>query len=297
LIKPDLIIVHGDRVEALAGAMVGALNNVLVAHVEGGEVSGTVDELIRHSVTKMSHLHFVSHEEAGRRLVQLGEEESSIHVIGSPDMDIMKSPHLPSIESVRAHYEVDFAEYGILLFHPVTTEIDSLQHEITEVLDAVEVSGRSFVAIFPNNDRGSDIILDAYAARIAEHPRVRLFPSISFESMLVMLQNARFVLGNSSMGIREAPFYGIPTINVGTRQTGRSDNQDIINVQADGPAILWAIQECDRIRSQLRSSQEFGSGNSHERFRRVLESAEVWETSVQKLFCDIPLIHLDRSAA
>ena len=198
---------------------------------------------------------------------------------------------------MRAHYEIDFEEYGILLFHPVTTATESLSRDIGEVLDAVEASGRSFIAIYPNNDKGSDIILDAYAERITAHPRVRLFPSIRFESMLVLLQHASFVLGNSSMGVREAPFYGIPTINVGTRQTGRSDNPDIINVDADGPQLLWAMQESERIRAQLHPSEEFGSGNSHECFRRVLESEEVWETSVQKLFCDIPLIHLDRSAA
>ena len=99
------------------------------------------------------------------------------------------------------------------------------------------------------------------------------------------------------MGIREAPFYGSPTINVGTRQNGRSDNPDIINVRASGPEILWAMQEAERTKGRLCPVAEFGSGNSHERFRKVLESAEVWKTSVQKLFCDIPLIHFDRSAA
>src|SRR5688572_28203916 len=125
LIQPDLIVVHGDRCEALAGAIVGSLNNILVAHIEGGELSGTVDGLIRHSVSKMSHLHFVSNAEARRRLVQLGEDPDTVFVIGSPDVDVMTSPDLPSLEDVKRHYEIAFSNYGILAFHPVTTSLSS----------------------------------------------------------------------------------------------------------------------------------------------------------------------------
>ena len=121
IINPDLIIVHGDRVEALAGAIVGSLNNILVAHIEGGEVSGTIDELIRHSVSKMSHIHYVSNHEAKKRLLQMGEMESSIKVIGSPDVDIMFSNNLPSLDEVKNYYEIYFKDYGIAMFHPVTT--------------------------------------------------------------------------------------------------------------------------------------------------------------------------------
>jgi len=106
-IKPDLIIVHGDRVEALAGSIVGSLNNILVGHVEGGEVSGTIDELIRHSITKMSHIHFAANKEAKKRLIQLGEYKKSIFTIGSPDIDLMNSPNLPSLESAKKHYEIN----------------------------------------------------------------------------------------------------------------------------------------------------------------------------------------------
>jgi UDP-N-acetylglucosamine 2-epimerase (hydrolysing) len=126
---------------------------------------------------------------------------------------------------------------------------------------------------------------------------VRLFPSLRFEYILVLLQHADFVLGNSSMGIREAPFYGIPTINVGTRQQGRSDNPDIINVPANGDAVLRALDRISDVKNMLRPCAEFGTGNSHERFREVLETPEVWATSVQKLFCDIPLHHWNRNAA
>jgi UDP-N-acetylglucosamine 2-epimerase (hydrolysing) len=225
LITPDMIVVHGDRSEALAGAIVGSLNNVLVAHIEGGELSGTVDGLIRHSVSKMSHLHFVSNEEARRRLVQLGEDPNAVFVIGSPDIDIMNSPDLPSLAEVKAHYEIDFDQYGILAFHPVTTSLATLQRDVRELREAVLASGENWVAIYPNNDEGSNIILAEYETTFTGHPNVRMFPSLRFEAALVLLQHARVVVGNSSMGIREAPFYGTPTVNVGGPHAEPADHQ------------------------------------------------------------------------
>ena len=134
--RPDLIVVHGDRVEALAGSIVGMLNNILVAHIEGGEVSGTVDEMMRHAISKLSHIHFVTNEEAATRLKQMGELPERIYVIGSPEIDIMLSDELPDIEEVKNYYEIDFEDYGILTYHPVTTELDELKTNINNIVDA-----------------------------------------------------------------------------------------------------------------------------------------------------------------
>ncbi|MBO6214071.1 MAG: UDP-N-acetylglucosamine 2-epimerase (hydrolyzing), partial [Lachnospiraceae bacterium] len=125
-VEPDMIVVHGDRIDALAGAIVGALNNYRVAHIEGGELSGTIDESIRHAISKFSHIHFVSNEEAKNRLIQMGEHAEDIYAIGSPDIDIMLSDELPDIEFVKKYYEIDFDKYAILMYHPVTTEFDEL---------------------------------------------------------------------------------------------------------------------------------------------------------------------------
>jgi UDP-N-acetylglucosamine 2-epimerase (hydrolysing) len=293
LIRPDMIVVHGDRSEALAGAIVGSLNNILVAHIEGGELSGTVDGLIRHSVTKMSHLHFVSNEEARRRLVQLGEDPNAVYVIGSPDVDIMNSPDLPPLAEVKAHYEIDFEQYGILAFHPVTTSLDSLKHEVCELREAVLASGENWVAIYPNNDEGSNIILADYEANFKDHPRVRMFPSLRFEATLVLLRHARVVVGNSSMGIREAPFYGTPTVNIGTRQDGRTQNPQILNVAAERNQLREAIALATS-RSALRPVREWGHGDSDKRFRRLLERPSLWQTPVQKSFRDIPMPPIPR---
>lgn len=282
-LKPDLIVVHGDRVEAMAGAIVGSLNNILVGHVEGGEVSGTIDELIRHSISKMAHIHFVSNALAKKRLLQLGELESSVYEIGSPDLDVMVSNNLPSIEQVCQKYEIPFNDYGVLMFHPVTTELDSLKCEIQSVVNAVIESGKNYVVIYPNNDHGTDIILEEYK-RFKSLNRIRIFPSIRFEYFLVLLKNSQFMLGNSSAGVREAPFYGLPSINIGSRQNNRSVSRSVINVKSDYSEIISAINgltdfTCQRYR-------EFGEGNSDSLFMNALNNVEVWETSQQKLFND-----------
>lgn len=282
-IRPDLIVVHGDRVECLAGAIVGSLNNILVAHVEGGEVSGTVDELIRHAVSKLSHVHFVANHTARRRLLQLGEEEASIHVIGSPDIDEMLRPDLPSIEAVKAHYGISFPAYAILLYHPVTTELGRLEERCRNLVDAVLESGRRFVVIHPNNDPGSDLIRREYA-RLKGRPGIVLYPSIRFEFFLTLLKHCELVLGNSSAGIREAPIYGRPVINVGSRQNGRSFNAAIVNVPEEKEAILAALRHPRPTQGGL--DFEFGDGKSSERFLEILLADGFWSVGNQKRFVD-----------
>lgn len=281
-IKPDLIVIHGDRVETLAGAIVGSLNNILVAHIEGGELSGTVDELIRHSVTKLSHIHFVSNEEAAKRLLQMGEIKSSIYTIGSPDIDIMFSDSLPSLESVKEYYQIDFEQYAIIMFHPVTTEALQMKQYAQDFVESLMDTDVNFVVIYPNNDLGSKYIIDAYQ-KIANNKRFRIFPSLRFEYFLVLLKNAAFIIGNSSAGIREAPYYGIPIINIGTRQQNRTLNADIINVDYQKQNILNALHLISSHKVSP-ASKDFGKGNSAELFLNSLLSDKIWEINHQKEF-------------
>lgn len=174
-IKPDLIVVHGDRVEALAGAIAGSLNNFLVSHIEGGEISGTIDELIRHAVTKMSHLHFVSNREAKKRLIQLGELPQSIHVIGSPDIDLMDPSRIPKLDFVKQYYGITFDEFSIAMFHPVTTEENQISKNIKEFIRALIHSKKNYILIFPNNDLGSDLIIQEYS-KLKRNKSFRIFP-------------------------------------------------------------------------------------------------------------------------
>ncbi|WP_061019381.1 UDP-N-acetylglucosamine 2-epimerase [Vibrio splendidus] len=282
-VEPDMIVVHGDRVEAMAGAIVGSLNNILVSHIEGGEVSGTIDELIRHSVSKMSHLHYVSNETAKSRLVQLGESEKSIHVIGSPDLDIMSSGNLPDFADVLRHYDIPFNDYGVLMYHPVTTEVEQLKENITQVVDAIIESGKNFVVIFPNNDHGTDIIINEYD-RFKSLDRIKVFPSVRFESFLTLLKHAKIVIGNSSAGVREAPFYGIPSLDIGTRQKDRATAESIINVDNTSKEILDALNR--EYSNQYAAYREFGSGDSDKLFTESISNPKLWETAKQKVFVD-----------
>ncbi len=284
--RPDLIIVHGDRVEALAGAIVGALRNILVAHVEGGEVSGTVDELIRHAVTKMSHIHFVANADASRRLLQLGERPENIHIIGSPDIDLMMSSALPDLAEVKRYYDIRFDDYGVIIFHPVTTDLGDTERSAQAIVEATLESGREHVVIFPNNDEGCELIFNAWKL-FEGNNRIKLLPSMRVEYFLVMLRNARYLLGNSSAGIRECPVFGVPTINVSTRQTGRANSPCIVNVEGEREQIFAAMNGSWNNLERHAPDLAFGVGNSAQLFLDAMAKESFWKVSTQKLFNDI----------
>lgn len=283
-LQPDMIVVHGDRVETLAGAIVGSLNNILVAHIEGGELSGTVDELIRHSVSKLSHVHFVSNEEAAKRLLQMGEIEESIYTIGSPDIDIMFSENLPDLETVKKYYEIDFREFAIVLFHPVTTEANEMKKYAENFVAALQNDQHNYVVIYPNNDLGSQSIIQEYS-KLKDNNRFRVFPSLRFEYFLTLLKNAQFIIGNSSAGIREAPYYGIPTINIGTRQQNRVVNAAILNTNYSLESMVDVLNKIDTYKIKEREA-DFGSGNSTALFLQCLQKSDIWQLNHQKQFRD-----------
>ncbi len=285
-INPDLIVVHGDRVEPLAATIVGVLNNILVAHIEGGEVSGTIDESIRHSISKMAHYHFVANSKAKNRLLQLGEEEKNIHIIGSPNIDVIKNNNY-SIEEIKKYYNIEYEKYAICMYHPVTTEVDNTENKIKNIVNAILESDKNFIVVKPNNDHGFRIIENEYK-RLAKCKRVKIFPSIRFEYYLELLKNAEFILGNSSSGIHEAPLIGIPTINIGTRQKGRFDYISIINVEEDKKQILSAINSIDKYKN-FEKTEIFGQGNSSESFINILNNNICFENSVQKIFNDLEI--------
>lgn len=284
-VEPDIIIVHGDRMDALAGAVVGALKNIMVGHIEGGEVSGTVDESIRHAISKFAHVHFVCTNEARERLIQLGEESSRIYVIGSPDIDIMLSDNLPELNDALERYSIGFEKYAILMYHPVTTEYDTISDRIRNVVDAVIESGRNYVVIYPNNDLGSEVILHEYE-RFVGNESFRVFPSVRFEFFLTLLKNADYIIGNSSAGIREAGIYGVPAIDIGTRQFGRYKNDPsggIIHTADDKNEILTAV---NNVGGHIDKTSVFGDGNSTARFCEIIDKDDFWNTRIQKHFVD-----------
>lgn len=283
-LKPDLVVVHGDRAEALAGAISGALNNILVAHVEGGEVSGTIDELIRHAVSKMSHIHFVSNDHARKRLIQMGEREENIFVIGSPDVDIILSQKLPDIEHTKQRYEIPFDEYAIVLFHPVTTEVSHMALYAKQFVDALLQTNDNLVVVYPNNDLGSSMILQQYE-RLKGRENIKMFPSVRFEYFLTLLKHATYMVGNSSSAIHEAPYYGVPAINIGTRQQNRFMHGGVVNVGYETHEIVSAIETARN--TSYEKEYLFGAGNSDELFLKTLLQESFWKINTQKQFKDL----------
>lgn len=285
-LSPDAIIVHGDRLEALAGAIVGAFNNIKVFHIEGGEISGTIDESIRHAITKFAHYHLVSNQQAKKRIIQLGEAEENIFVFGSPDIDVMLSDTLPKIEQVREYYEIPYENYGIFMYHPVTTEVDALPEKIRQVVDGILASKRNYVVIFPNNDSGTDIIIRELN-RLNGNGNFRIIPSMRFESFLTLLKNSDFIIGNSSSGIREACVYGIPAIDIGSRQNGRysKESRHILHINENAEELVQAVEEAEKM--ELSPDSDFGKGNSADIFRNIIHNSEIWNRKLQKQFVEV----------
>lgn len=288
--KPDLVVVHGDRVEALAGALASNFQNIPVAHIEGGEISGTIDEHIRHAISKVSHIHFVANEGARKRLIQMGEYPKNVFTIGSPDIDIMLSKHLPTLKETKKRYELTYDKYAILAYHTVTTELNDLNNQAETLVQALVESDLNYIVIHPNNDPGTDTIRSIYADKLAKNSKFKIFPSIRFEYFLTLLKNASFIVGNSSAGIREAPYYGVPTINLGTRQHNRITGiESIFDCNFNKTKILELTKNLS-LMNRFKPVKMFGYGKSQKNFLKILGQNKVWEGIVQKQFRDIKLI-------
>lgn len=287
--EPDLIVVHGDRVEPLAASIVGALNNILVAHIEGGEVSGTIDDSLRHAISKLAHIHLVNDERAQKRLLQLGEKAQSIFIIGSPDLDVLESSDV-SLEEAKAYYDIGFDNYAIVMFHPVTTELDSIKNQADELVHALQATAtqnaQNYIIIYPNNDLGFNLILEAYKPLHALE-RVMFFPSIRFEYFIALLKGAQFLIGNSSCLLKEAPYLGIPSINVGTRQTNRmgSELASVFHTEARQNSILRAIASAKIYKAPQPRSQK--REKSDKLFYALLENGKLFTIEKQKRFQDL----------
>ena len=282
--KPDLVLIHGDRVEALACALVCATNYVKCAHIEGGEVSGTIDEILRHCNSKLAYCHFVSSKTAGRRVQTLGESADSIHVIGSPELDIHEQPSGFMLQDVLDHYEISQSDYGICILHPVTSESDNMGQQAADLLRTLTQSGKYFVVIKPNNDPGSEGILSVI--NTLPEAQFKVIPSMRFGRFSELLRNAACILGNSSSGVREAPFLGIPSLDVGSRQTDRAFSASIAKLAAeDTQGILDFIATNWQKRHERQA--EFGDGNATQRFVDLLKTEAFWQRSMQKQFHDI----------
>lgn len=279
-INPDLVIVHGDRVEAFACSISATFNNFLSAHIEGGELSGNIDEHIRHAISKLCHIHFVSNNDAKSRLLSMGEDRNSVFVVGSPDYDLMKEKYLPSVLELKRKYKIKFSSFAISIIHPPTRyEKSKINFKI--YFDSLLASNENFIVIYPNNDPGNEIIIKEIKKIAMLKNKFKVFPSMRFEYFLKALKISKFIIGNSSAGVREAPYFSTPTINVGERQSNRANMKSISNVNFNKRQIIKKIK---KIRSIRKRNFYFGRGNSADNIYKIVKSKKFWKTSMQKRF-------------
>ena len=282
--RPDLVIVHGDRIEATAISLVCATNYIYSAHIEGGEISGTIDETLRHCNSKLCSTHFVSSEGAATRVRRLGESNDRIYVIGSPELDNHLKPSGVNIEKVKKRYNIKYEQYGIVIFHPVTSEKNSMLSQAKDLYSALIKSGRNFVVISPNNDPGSNEIFELLTELPSE--RFRIIPSMRFNYFSELMKNSSLIIGNSSVGVREAPFIGIPSIDIGSRQNNRAINDSIINCAASDTKSLLDLLSSSVWGSRFPQANQFGEGRASSKFIEILSTEEFWAHADQKSFTD-----------
>ncbi|WP_413374359.1 UDP-N-acetylglucosamine 2-epimerase [Paenibacillus taichungensis] len=241
--KPDTIVVLGDRGEMLAAAVVGAHMNIPVVHLHGGEVTGTIDESVRHAISKLSHIHMVATVQSEERLLKLGEDPWRVHVVGAPRLETMMNTLLPDHKKTLEKYNIRLHSKGYILFayHSVTTESVDLQI-FTNMLNVLVNSKLDIICIMPNSDAGSDALLGMYN-QFSNIDGIQLITNFEPLDYLVMLQNAEALVGNSSSGIIEAASFHVPVINIGTRQGRRERSSNVIDIIESPTALKKALEE------------------------------------------------------
>ena len=278
-LQPDVVVTVADRYETLATAVAASYMNLPVAHVQGGEVTGSIDEKVRHAVTKLSNLHFVATEKAGERLKRMGEDPEAVFVTGCPSVDlaasILPNPDLDfnPFERYGGVGEVfDLSEgYLVVMQHPVTTEHDEAFDQITETIHAVHEFDIPAFWFWPNVDAGSDGTSKGIRVFREKNGDAKLhfYRNMSPEDFLRLIYNSKAVVGNSSVGVRECSFLGVPVVNIGSRQGGRERGANVIDVDHDRVAILKAIET--QVEHGLFPQETlYGDGKAGERIANLM---------------------------
>jgi UDP-hydrolysing UDP-N-acetyl-D-glucosamine 2-epimerase len=278
-LKPDVVVTIADRYETLATAVAAAYMNIPLAHIQGGEVTGSIDEKVRHAVTKLADLHLVATEKAAERVIRMGEEPEKVFVTGCPSIDIaarvLADPGQeldPFSQYGGVGARVDLSNgYLVVMQHPVTTEYEKGRRQVTETLHAIQELGLPTLWFWPNVDAGSDGVSKGIRAfREIEQPaNIHFFKDIPPLDFLRMLNRSRGIIGNSSVAIRECSFLGVPAVNIGTRELGRDRGPNVIDVDYDRVQIAQAV------RTHLSNGRPprvtlYGDGHAGERIANVL---------------------------
>ena len=288
-LQPDLVLLTVDRVETLAAASAASLMNFPIAHIQGGEVTGTIDESIRHAVTKLSHIHFPATQDAAERIIQMGENPDMVFHVGCPYIDEITNSKKMTKTDLSKKYGFDPNKQLIIFTqHPVTTEHLAARTQMKTTLNALKhFEFCEIMAFFSNTDAGGKDII----SELAGVNNMHLVPNMESKDFLSLMNCADVMVGNSSAAIREAPSFNLPAVNIGTRQQGRLRAENVIDVSHDSSSIKNAIEFAltdTKFLSRLAPiSNPYGDGRSAKRIVRVLENLPLPPSFIQKQFTHV----------
>lgn len=287
--RPDLLLALGDRFE-MHSAVVAALPlKIPVAHIHGGELSeGAIDDALRHSITKMSHLHFVATETYGNRVIQMGEEPWRVVISGAPALDNLKTIELPTRAQLAKDYDLREEESFLLVtYHPVTLGHEQTEEQMTALLEALGESDMAVVFTYPNTDTGNRAIIQLMGEYVASNSRARTFVNLGTQGYFSMMKHAAAMVGNSSSGIIEAASFRLPVVNIGNRQRGRLRAANVIDVGYSRSEIVAGIRQAlaPDFRARLDDLlNPYGDGHAAERIVETLRSVELNDKLLLKHF-------------
>lgn len=279
-LKPDIILVVGDREEAISVSLTAAYMDIPVAHIAGGDIvkDGNIDNSVRYATSKFAHIHFTILEEHSNTLIKLGEDNWRIYTVGSPALDrFLDTPKMDVTEiSQKLNFDIAKDKYLVLIQHPIITDVENEAKNIRETLDAIIESGYKCLINYPNSDAGNHSIIEAYLEYTKKHPQLFLFKNLDRTTYINILRNAACLLGNSSSGIVEAPSIGLPVINIGSRQVGRIHSHNVLFVNNIKSEILNAISKSltnlQYIAKVKSCKNPYGDGNSAKKIVDVLKN-------------------------
>lgn len=271
--NPDILVVLGDRSEMLAGAIAATYMGIPIAHIHGGDVSGNVDEPVRHAITKLAHIHFPATKKSARRIIKMGEESWRVHVVGAPGLDGILSEKVPSRREVARKYDLNLSKPVLLVLqHSVVAEADHAAKQMRETLEAVKSLGLQTILIYPNADAGGRRMIEVI--KEYKYPFVKVFKSVPRGDYLSLMKLASVMVGNSSSGIIEAASFCLPVVNVGTRQEGRQRAGNVIDASYDRQEIISAVKKALNDTSfkekVKRCRNPYGDGRAGKRIAEIL---------------------------
>lgn len=286
-LKPDLVLVLGDRYELLSVVNTAAVMNIPIAHISGGEITeGASDDQIRHAITKMAHIHFPGAEVYGKNIINMGEEAWRVFNVGDPGIENIKNNKYLSKEELKASLGVDVDENTLLItYHPVTLEINELPKQIEGLISALKRIDKNMIITYPNSDNGSKLIINELIKFSKENTNVHLFENLGVRRYLSVLKLCGAVVGNSSSAIVEAPFLKVPAVNIGNRQKGRLMADNIIQCGYSSFDIEEAIKKA--LSREFRDKAEnvnslYGEGNTSKEITSILKNIDINEKLLKK---------------